>query len=193
MTALTSAQSRALALLLLAVLLGLVYFIAIHPLLKLHQDNVVTIEQLNTRLIRYQQLASRRSSLEQHIASIEQNQNTEAYYLKNQADALAAAELQSRINKVVSVSGGSIISTQPLNSVSGELLPRVRVRVRFRGNIEALRKIVYSLETGTPLLFVDEFSVSAKGRHIPRKAGKVAARHLDVQFEISGYIRPTNT
>ncbi len=190
---LTPKSSRWLALVLLVLTIGLVYFLTINPLFKRYKANTATIDQLNSRLTRYQQLVNRRASLEQQIAGINKNQQTKKYYLKNKTESLAAAELQSRISKLVSTSGGTMISTQPLNTMASGLLPRIRVRVRINADIEALRKIVYSLETGTPFLFVDNFSVSAKGRHVSRKSGKDAKRPLNIQFELSGYIRLKNS
>lgn len=177
--------------LLLVAAVGLVYCVAVEPFRVLYSTNQETLEQLKNQLARYRQLASRRSALEQHIRDLSRTQPTDRYYLRNKTEALAAAELQARIGTIVGSANGTLISTQPLATISKELLPKVRVRVRMSGEIAAVRKILYELESGTPFLLIEEVSISSRGRPVRRKPGYTQNRLLDVQFDLSGYIRST--
>lgn len=187
----TPRQSRILAVLLLLAAVGLVYSVAVEPVRSVYNANQDTLETLENQLARYRQLASRRAALEQQVRDLSSTQPTDKYYLRNKTEALAAAELQAHIGKIVASANGTIISTQPLATVSKELLPKVRVRVRMSGEIAAVRKIFYELESGTPFLFIEEVSISSHGRPVRRKTTYAQNRPLDVQFELSGYIRST--
>jgi general secretion pathway protein M len=60
------------------------------------------------------------------------------------------------------------------------------------GDTDSLRKILYDLESQTPLLFVDNLDVSARENRPRLPNGRLASYtrvQLSVQFEVSGYLR----
>jgi len=181
--------SRISAILLLLSLAGFVFLVAVKPVIAKYQANRQTIESLRDRLGHYERIADRRRPLEQEIQRLKSTQRTDQYFLKNRAEALAAAELQTRISKVVAAAGGTVLSTQPLSMITTELLPKVRLRVRMTGDINTIQKMLHQLESGTPVLRVDEISINSQTGFARRAAGKEIAPVLNVQFDLSGYIR----
>ena len=78
----------------------------------------------------------------------------DSQYLPQTAPALAAAELQQRVRAVVEAAGGTLRSTQALPPVEEGSAVRVAVSVTLTGDTGNLEKILYDLESQTPLLFV---------------------------------------
>lgn len=69
---------------------------------------------------------------------------------------------------------------------------RVTVGVTSQGNMIALQKTLYGLESQVPLLFVDNLEVTARQFRPRLPDGKIAPYtrvQLNSQFEVSGYLR----
>lgn len=188
----TPQLSRITAILLLLSLAGLVFLMVVHPVIAKYRSAQETIESLRSRLAHYERIAGRRGTLNEEIRRLKNTQRTDRYFLKNRAEALAVAELQSRISKVVAASGGTLLSTQPLNMITTELLPRVRLRVRMTGDINAIQKMLHQLESGTPVLLIDDMAINSQTGFARRATEKDAAPILNVQFDLSGYMRATS-
>ena len=126
------------------------------------------------------------------IASIQQDRNITAQYLPQFAPALAAADLQQRVKAVVEAVGGTLRSTQALPPVEEGNAVKVAVNATVSGDTESLQKILYDLESQTPLLFIDNLDVSAREIRQRLPNGRLADYtrvQLNIQFEVSGYLR----
>lgn len=133
-------------------------------------------------------------SAEQELAQAEQqlerllNQNLthEEDFLEEKQHTLAAAELQQYLKEVIESHEGNLISIQPLTDTSEHPFPQVTIKIQMRGNINALQKTLYQLESSRPRLFVDNFSVQ------PRSPGgrdkQPDGDQLDIRFDVNGYI-----
>ena len=69
---------------------------------------------------------------------------------------------------------------------------RVAVSAVLQGNVDALQKVLHSLESQVPLLFIDNLEVTAR-QFRPRLPNGTIAPYtrvqLSSQMEISGYLR----
>ncbi|MDG4555302.1 MAG: type II secretion system protein GspM [Candidatus Competibacter sp.] len=181
----------ALALLLLVVA-GILYFVVGRGLIVSYRFYEERLEQQQVRLEQFERMAASREPIQQLIASIRQDRNITAQYLPQSAPPLAAADLQQRVKAVVEAVGGTLRSTQALPPVEEGNAVKVAVNVTVSGDTESLQKILYDLESQTPLLFVDNLDVSAREIRQRLPSGRLTDYtrvQLNIQFEVSGYLR----
>ena len=181
----------ALALLLLVVVSTL-YLVVDHVLVARYRFYLERLEQQQGRLEQLERMAASREPIQQLIAKIQQDRNITAQYLPQSAPPLAAADLQQRVKAVVEAAGGTLRSTQALPPVEEENAVKVAVNATVSGDTESLQKILYDLESQTPLLFVDDLNVTARAVRQRLPNGRLAGYtrvQLNIQFEISGYLR----
>ena len=184
---LTPAQNRMLAVaLLISVVLG-AYGLVVAPLAGQYRSYENRIADLEARLTHLRRIASAQVITEQKLAALERTQPATDYYLKSTKRALASAELQRYIKKTVDGSGGQLVSSQVMPARTAEGFASVTVKVHMRGDISALRQVLYRLESGKPVLFIDELSVSARQRRNVRSRATRAEQPLNVEFRITAY------
>ncbi|MCB1918679.1 MAG: hypothetical protein KDJ28_01710 [Candidatus Competibacteraceae bacterium] len=183
---------RGFALLLLALAMGL-FYVGVDQFwmgrYRYYQDNA---ERLMGRLQNLERLAAARPELEKAIQAIRNDQRTAAYFLPQAAPALAAADLQQRVKSLVENAQGSLLSVQALPVIEEGGMVRVAVSATVQGDVEALQKVLHSLESQVPLLFVDNLQVTARQFRPRLPDGKIAPYtrvQLNSQMEVSGYLR----
>jgi general secretion pathway protein M len=183
---------RLAALLLLALVVSLFYVLVDQLWMGRYRIYQTNAERLLDRLHNLERLAAARPELEKAIQAIRNDQRTAAYFLPQAAPALAAADLQQRVKRLVEGAEGALLSIQALPVVEEGGMVRVAVRATLQGNVDALQKVLHSLESQVPLLFVDNLEVTAR-RFRPRLPdGKIAPYtriQLNSQMEVSGYLR----
>jgi general secretion pathway protein M len=184
-----SALSRALALGLLASTLALVYLGAVRPILGAYQSSQARIEQLRDQGARFQRMAARRAELEGALAVAVRDPAHSRHYLQATSPALAVAELQAHLSRLIAAAKGRLQSTQALTAGEGEgeELRQVRLRVRLSADVEALRDLLYRLESATPLVVLDELSIRARPMRA-RRGSPAPQPQLEVQLEAVGFL-----
>ena len=187
---LTAMQSRVLALGLLALALIIVGVLLIAPLVAQHRRYDDRLAELEERLQRYLNAAQTQSVTRDALNRVKRQGAAARYYLRSDDETLASAELQEHIKRVVDRSGGQLASTQVLASQRAEHANVASVRVTLRGDSEALQKVLYGLETGRPMLLLDNVSIRRSGRAFVRRGKQTAPTvPLQISFEASGYMR----
>lgn len=182
-------QSRLLAVALLLAVLAALYGFAVQPLLAQHRAYDETIVDLRYRLAQYQRIARQGAALEQGLRDAKHQQATSSYYLKSAKPALASAELQQYVKERVTEGGGQLVSSQVMPEEKAEVSPSVAIRVHMRGSIGSLRAVLYGLETGSPVLFVDEVFVTQGPRRRLANGQAPEETPLDIRFRVTGYTR----
>jgi general secretion pathway protein M len=182
--------SRAAALLLLAAALAAAYVWIVGPIAAAYADTAAAIADTRELLERYDRLAASRASLEAQLAAIEQKPDTAAYYLDGATDALAAASLQARVTALVEGSGATLLSIQTLTTTEDRGLRRVAIRLQMTSAIAPLVRVLHGLETGVPLLFVDNLEVQSQAAPQTEPDAAPASAPLIVGFDLYGYLPP---
>ena len=183
---------RLAALALLIVLGGVVYLAVDQGLLARYRYYQDYLEHKQAQWAQMERITAGREAIRQHIVTIKQDPNVARQYLPQTAPALAAAELQERIRAVVEAAGGTLRSTQALPPVEEGRAVKVAVSVTLSGDTANLQKILYDLESQTPLLFVDNLEISARDIRQRQPDGRMTSYsrvQLSVQFEVWGYLR----
>ena len=184
--------SRLAALLLLIVAIVAAYSFILDPIIVGYGETDRQIEEVRDQLSRYQRLAATRPALEQQIQQAANERTSDGYYLSGGTDALAAAGLQDRVNALVGAKGGLLRSIQPMPGVDDQGFRRITLRVQMTATIEVLFETLYALESGTPMLFVENLDIQSRAiRRRSDETGAEAAPEapvLAVGFDLSGFM-----
>jgi general secretion pathway protein M len=184
--------SRLAALLLLIVAIVAAYSFILDPIIVGYGETDRQIEEVRDQLARYQRLAAERPALEQQIQQTENERTSDGYYLSGGTDAVAAAGLQDRVNALVGAKGGLLRSIQPMPGVDVQGFRRITLRVQMTATIEVLFETLYALESGTPMLFIENLDIQSRAiRRRSDETGVEAAPEapvLAVGFDLSGFM-----
>ena len=184
----------AIALLLLVLLLG--YFVLLHwwfvaPL----QDIRSEMADLRDTHSRYAAAIADKPALQQRIAALGAGQAASSAFLAEDDPNTAAADLMQRVVDVVGTStqGGSCVVSQKMPmpnppATPGEPYRKAAVSISLSCDIQPLAAVLQALEQGTPYLFIDDLSIYRN----PVAAQQNNVAPLEVQFTLSGYVRPTH-
>ena len=148
------------------------------------------------QLMRYQRLVSTRPALLAELEQARTNDTFDAFYFKAPTQALAGAQLQARVQEIVTAASGRLISTQILPPETQETPPRIRVRTQIQGSTETLMEVLYRLEQTRPFLFVERLSVRSAARPAVSSGPALGRRHLmtnqggelTVRLDIYGFV-----
>lgn len=184
------ATRRILALGILVLVVALPYWLIVQPLIDQFAAVNAEIAERQEALARYRMVAARLGALEEQLEAMKRAGGRADDYLRGGSEAIVAADLQNRVKTLIDRSGGKLASTQVLTAAEEGGFRQVIVRVRLTTGIEGLRRILYELETGQPLLFIDNLDIST--RQDRRRAGESESDpELTVSFDVYGYLRPS--
>ena len=184
----------AIALLLLVLLLG--YFVLLHwwfvaPLQQIRSEMV----DLRDTHSRYAAAIAEKPALQQRIAALGAGQAASSAFLAEDDPNTAAADLMQRVVDVVGTStqGGSCVVSQKMPmpnppATPGEPYRKAAVSISLSCDIQPLATVLQALEQGTPYLFIDDLSIYRN----PVAAQQSNVAPLEVQFTLSGNVRPTH-
>ena len=188
MTSLSLRSRRVVAVGLLAVVLLALYSFVVGPLLTGYAESRRQVAESRAALARYEEIGRAIPGLEKQLDALHQRGATAAGYLDGQNETLVAAALQERLKTAVVQTGGHLSSTQVLASAEKGQTRRVVVRGQMQMNIASLQRVLYTLESGAPYLFIDNLDVRpVVGPRGPDSAAGDAV--LDVHFDVYGYMR----
>ncbi len=187
-------NNRLTAILLFVIVLLLVYLLCFHWIILKHREYSRDISDLSQQLGRFQRVAAQRSFFEQQLQSLQNRKSDENLFLEGSDFNEAAAGMSERLSQMISTQADDscqIVSRQPVKPRVQERFEKVTVNVRMRCNIEDLKKILYSLETGVPMLIADDVTViKPRTRRRVRNNQPVPVQNtLDIRFNMSGYLR----
>ncbi|MCU0838019.1 MAG: type II secretion system protein GspM [Rhodospirillales bacterium] len=189
-TTLSPPARRVLALGILVIVVALPYWLIVRPVLDRFAAVDTEIAEQQDMLQRYGSIAGRLGTLESRLAAIKRDGGSADDYLVGNSEAIVAAELQNRLKTVIAGADGKLASTQVLATTEEAGFRQITIRVRLNAGIEGLRRVLYELEAGRPLMFIDNLDVSS--RQDRRRAGeRETDPDLTVTFDVYGFMRPT--
>jgi hypothetical protein len=106
-------------------------------------------------------------------------------FLRGETPALAAAELQIYIERIIEGRGALLVSLEFHESDQSFAPTPISVVVRARSSVFAFEQILLDLESEEPLLFIDELSI--RSQHRPGRILKEINEELDVNFRVKGF------
>ena len=196
MVQLNSRDSRIAAIVLSLLVLVLAYFVLLHwwfvaPLQQI-QSEMVDLRDTHSR---FAAAIAEKPALQQRIAALGAGQAASSAFLAEDDPNTAAADLMQRVVDVVGTStqGGSCVVSQKMPmpnppATPGEPYRKAAVSISLSCDIQPLAAVLQALEQGTPYLFIDDLSIYRN----PVAAQQNNVAPLEVQFTLSGYVRPTH-
>ena len=187
-------NSRLTAILILVIVLLIVYLTCFHWFILRHLDYSAEIEELSGQLGRYQRVAAQRAEYETLLQGLQDRRSDENLFLEGSDFNEAAAGMSERLSQMIGIQAEDscqIVSRQPVRPRVQERFQRVTVNVRMRCGVEDLKKVLYALETGVPMVIADEVTIikprsrSRRSRNREPETGQP----LDIRFNMSGYLR----
>lgn len=194
MTALNPRDSRIAAIILLLLALLLAYFVLLHwwfvaPLQQVCSE----MADLRDTHSRYAAAIAEKPALQRRIAALGAGQAASSAFLAADDPNTAAADLMQRVVDVVGTTteGGRCVVSQKMPmpnppATAGEPYRKAAVSISLSCDLEPLAAVLQALEQGTPYLFIDDLSIYRN----PVAAQQDHAAPLEVQFTLSGYVRP---
>lgn len=184
----------AIGLLLLTVLIA--YFVLLHwwfvaPLQQIRSE----MADLRDTHSRYAAAIAEKPALQKRLAQLGAGQASSRAFLDDDDVNTAAADLMQRVVDVVGANthGGRCVVSQKMPvpaapAPAGEPYRKAAVSISLSCDIEPLAAVLHALEQGMPYLFVDDLSIY-RNPVVSRQGG---AAPLEVQFTLSGYVRPAH-
>ena len=190
-------NNRLTAILLFVIVVILVYLLCFHWFIVRHVEYGGEISDLSAQLGRYQRVAAQRTQYQTLLQNLQDRKSDANLFLEGDDFNEAAAGMSERLGRMISTQAEDncqIVSRQPVRPRVQERFQKVTVNVRMRCGIEDLKKVVYSLETGVPMVIAEELTVIKPRARRRRSNDQNPAPQtlLDIRFNMSGYLRESS-
>lgn len=187
-------SGRLTAVLLFLITIILVYLLCFHWFIMRHLEYSEEISGLSEQLGRFETIAEQRGEYEALLANLQSRRADESLFLDGDDFNESAAVMSEQLNQMIRTQTEDtcqIVSRQPVRPRVEERFQRVTVNARMRCGIEDLTKIIYSLETGVPMILAEELTVIKPRTRRRSSAGQAVEEVtlLDIRFNMSGYLR----
>jgi general secretion pathway protein M len=178
-----------LALSLLVLALGGVYLLVVAPVADLYAERQAGLEDRRMVLPRLLAAANELPSLRAQVAQRRAAASLRKVTLQGASDAIASADLESRIDALAASVGATIGSTEALPAEARGGYRRIGLRLALSGSYETLVKLIARIAAATPPLIVDNLQIHGVLRRpgLPQEAAQDAA--LDAGFDVFGFRR----
>ncbi|MEY3879515.1 MAG: hypothetical protein RIQ94_310 [Pseudomonadota bacterium] len=189
--ALIQNKQRWLAVGLLIVVMLIMCLVFIVPIVSKGLDLNKTKNDLIFKLQQYERILATKNTVIASMANIKQQHDQQGYFNSQETDALASAEMQAFIKKIIVDAGGELSSTQALPVNNKNKFSKITVSVRMMGNSEVLRTVLYKIETSIPLIIIDQIDIRSMQHGtmslVPNKID--SSNKLNVNFQAVSFMR----
>jgi len=179
-------QSRALALVLLALAVVLALGVLLLPIALLHKHYSDAIDTLTDRLARYRRVAAQAPEYRSALEAMNER-NARNFFLKNKAPNLAGAELQELVRAAIEGNGGRITTSQNPAPKDEGRFKQINVNVQFFATTPNLQKILSALETQVPYLLVENITMRPLNAFRGFKPASGQEPELNVQLDVAAF------
>ncbi len=181
----TKKQHALLSLSVLILIIMLIYAVLINPAIVTRSNNHERIDTLSFQLSKFSDSKSEIARIKEEINSLKQTDINTNDFLKSDASAIVAADLQKKLKTIIESSGGNLVSTHATTDKGDDIYPKITVKVHMQVEITALQTVFYQLEINKPLLFID--NVLIQRRNASAKRQNKNSGLLEVRFDVTGY------
>jgi hypothetical protein len=183
----TGQRGRLLALSLVLLLLGGLYFLAVAPLVDLYRGREAGLENGRMVLPHLRAAAAALPALRAQVAELRAAALTRKVTLDGASDAIASANLQSRIEGFAASVGATIGSTESLPPETADGYRRIGLRFALNGPYATLVKLLARIEAAAPPLIVDNLQVHGVLRRPGLPPDGESAFGLDAGLDVYGF------
>ena len=186
-------NSKVTALMLLVIALLLAYLLFFHWFVLRHREYAEEIGDLRGQLSRFQSVATQRESLQVTLNQVRSSKGDANLFLEYPSFDEAAAAMSGNLGDMVRTLADDscqIVSRQPVRPRVQERFEKVTVNVRMRCDAEDFLQVLYGMETGEPLMLVNDLNIiRPRTRSRSRNAPAQVQGALDIRFNVSGYLK----
>ena len=171
----------------LVLILAIFYFFAVAPLVDLYQQRSAKIEDGRMLVPRLEAVAGRLPALRSRVAQLHAAARTRKVTLEGASDAVASANLESRIEAFATSAGVTIGSTESLPVETRDGYRRIGLRLALNGPYATLVRLLAKLQEATPPLVVDNLQVHGVLRRPGMPQMGTAEIGLDAGLDVYGF------
>lgn len=164
---------------------ALAYLGAVEPLVEAYQARETKLQETADLHDRYAAIAALEHRVGE-LSALSDAGRQSGETLAGDSDAIAIAGLQSSLQTIAGSNGASFVSAQPLPALSTDGLDMVGVRVDLFGTVPAIQQVLYKVETGLPLLFIERATL--RRRDVPPEQAAYTEIGLDIQLDVYGAV-----
>ena len=155
----------------------------IAPALLLQRNYQGRIEQRSGQLARARADSTEQAALLEQLQRLQEALPEGEAFLEPRPPALAAADLQRRIQQLIDTHGGHTMSMLPLEAAVGTPFRRITVKVRMQATLSALQRTLYALEHERPRLYIERLQLAPVFANTSNRD----ATRLEASLDVSGY------
>ena len=174
-------RGRLTALALLFVVLVLLMRFAVQPMVAAYAGVGDDVAASQDALLRYQRIIAELPALKAASSRIRRDRPLAPFLLAGSNPSLAVANLQQRLQDVAGQHNATVVSIRVMDPTSEGPLQRVGLQAHLKAGTQALRDILFELETGRPYLFVESLTI-----HPARSRRGSVADGLDIRLTLAG-------
>jgi hypothetical protein len=186
---LSPSLQRALALTLLAAIVGAIYFVLVQPLIDTAAADRVAIAERREVLARYQRAAQELPARQQELAGLKQEQAKADGFLEGSSDTLIAAQIQNRVKTLANAAKAELKSSQVLPAEVDGKLKRIAIRDQMSTTMAGLLAIFHDLEAQSPSLYLDNVTLQVRSLALRDRSDPGSGDAIDIQLDVYGYAR----
>ena len=182
-------------------MLGVCYLIVVAPVHDLYSQREAALEQQWMLEPRLRATAAEVPVLRARLAKLREAASTRKITLDGASDAIASANLQSRLEELATAAGVAISSTEGLPAEARGLYRRIGLRIAISGAYESIVKLLAAIETSAPPLVLDNLQIhgtlqarallqpqaALRSQMAQQPAGPPVNPRLDAGFEVYGF------
>ncbi len=180
-------MSRFLALAILAAIVALLWLFVVLPVTAKFDTYDESMAQSEELLARYLRMSGARADLEAALEETRRDQASVSGFLTGASIQWVAADLQNKLKRLINANGGELNSIQMLPQEAENGFHKVAMRVVMTGDTETLRRVIYTIETANPYLFLDNLDIRAQRKRTQKNENR-AAEKLQVRYDVYGYM-----
>jgi general secretion pathway protein M len=181
----TGRTGQLLALAILCLVLGGVYLLLISPAIDLYSEREATVADRRMLAPRLSAAAAEVPELRARLAELQAAAKTRDIVIDGASDAIAAANLQSRLEELAKSVGVTIGSTEGIAAENRGGYRRVGLRLAISGEYEAIIKLLAAIETAAPPLVLSNMQFHG----VLRPTAQAQSSRLDAGVEVYGFRR----
>ena len=177
-------RSAALSILLLLVLGGAW---TVWALEAARQESLEAIAFKREILGKLMAMSRRSQELDAALARAQDNPGR-AWFMAGESDALIVAQLQQRLQDVMSMHGAQLLRASEVEPMSRDGQDYRGLRIELGGAFDIVQRVLFEIEAGVPYLFITRAQIAADPGGLD---GVQAPLHVNLEIDVYGAILPT--
>jgi len=161
------------------------YLLIVAPLLEMYSDGERSLADKRLLAQRLEASAAALPELQGQLSELKARASTRDITLDGNSDAIAAANLQSRLEKLAGSTGASIGSSEAIPAESRGAFRRIGLRLAVNGPYAAIANLLGAVDSAAPPLVLSNLQIHSMVR--PMGGGDPANARLDAAFEVYGF------